>query len=522
MNKSSEIKETKERFSKKLKSYSNLEKAKEWLRNNSHLVCKMFENVKLRDFIFEPFKDVFHIKEKTEDSKILSVITQVAIANAVLAGLPGKIGIGVFVSIGLESWMAFSIARAVGIKIDSINDIWKYFGLLVGVAGTILYLFRHLLGFAFSLFSIIPMLPSTVLAELVITDFVGILFWFGFEEAKESGSFTIPKRIITKFKGRMQDLYNYQKDFVKALADKENIKLVYNRIKSWLSGEIVINKQAMRGEIFTFAGMAYLIQGHYDAFQGPLGEIFIDSIRRAYSRKLGEATPQEMSDFFSERTSTQLNGDVQLVKGEMFEHLIEEYENADGDEWIAKLHDDRTVPGSDIIFTNMETGEEIEISLKSTDRQFIIENALEKYPDIPILTTSEAEQYFGDHPYVDYSQFSDNELEEVTVDNFESLVSQLEPIESSEIIAGGVSAKTIGVLWPFVMAYIRKRISQNKLEEALVKVLGESGVSLASRLAYAIIFGPVFAWYLLARSVMLITKNAENFSTKSRILVQGV
>lgn len=513
--------EAKERFSDKFDSYSHLDKAKEWLRNNSHLVRKMFENVKLRDFIFEPFKDVFHSKEKTDNSKLLSVITQVAIANAVLAGLPGKMGIGVFVSIGLEAWMAFSIARAVGIKIDSINDIWKYFGLLVGVAGTILYLFRHLLGFAFSLFSIIPMLPSTVLAELVITDFVGILFWFGFEEAKESGSFTIPKRIITKFKGRMQDLYNYQKDFVKAMADKENIKLVYNRIKSWLSGEIVINKQAMRGEIFAFVGMAYLIQGHYDAFQGPMGEIFIDSIRRAYSRKLGEATLQEMSDFFTERTPAQLKGDVQLVKGEMFEHLIEEYENADGDEWIAKLHDDRTVPGSDIIFTNMETGEEIEISLKSTDKPYIIEKAIEKYPDIPILTTSEAEEYFGDHPFVDYSQFSDNELEKVTEDNFEALVSQLEPIESSEIVTGGVSAKALGMLWPFVIAYIRKQIKQEQLEAALVKVLGESGVSLASRLAYAIIFGPIFAWYLLARSVLLITKGAENLSNNSRVLVQS-
>ena len=63
--------EAKERFSDKFDSYSHLDKAKEWLRKNSHLVRKMFENVKLRDFIFEPFKDVFHSKEKTDNSKIL-------------------------------------------------------------------------------------------------------------------------------------------------------------------------------------------------------------------------------------------------------------------------------------------------------------------------------------------------------------------------------------------------------------------------------------------------------------------
>ncbi len=59
----------------------------------------MFEDVRIRDFIFEPFKDVFRNKEKSDSSKVLSVITQVAIANAVLAGLPGKLGLGVFVSI---------------------------------------------------------------------------------------------------------------------------------------------------------------------------------------------------------------------------------------------------------------------------------------------------------------------------------------------------------------------------------------------------------------------------------------
>jgi hypothetical protein len=319
----------------------------------------------------------------------------------------------------------------------------------------------------------------------------------------------------------MQDLYNYQKDFVKALADKENIKLVYRRIKSWLSGEIVINKQAMRGEIFAFAGMANLIQGHYDAFQGPMGEIFIESIRRAYSTKLGSATQEEIRDFFADRTPVQLKGDVNLIKGEMFEHLMEEYENADGDEWIATLHNDRDFPGSDIVFTNIETGEEFEVSLKATDKPYLIEKALEKYPDTPILTTSEAEEFFGDHPFVDYSQFSDQELETVTKENFKTLVQQLEPVDELEVVAGGVTAKTLGMLWPFVMAYIRKRITQDQMEEALVKVLGESGVSLASRLGYAIIFGPVFAWYLLARSVILITKGAESLSSDNKVLIQN-
>ena len=38
--------QAKERFSDKFESYSQIDKAKEWLRENSELVRKMFENVK--------------------------------------------------------------------------------------------------------------------------------------------------------------------------------------------------------------------------------------------------------------------------------------------------------------------------------------------------------------------------------------------------------------------------------------------------------------------------------------------
>tara|TARA_B100000315_G_scaffold249583_1_gene281005 strand:+ start:153 stop:326 length:174 start_codon:yes stop_codon:yes gene_type:complete len=53
----------------------------------------------------------------------------------------------------------------------------------------------------------------------------------------------------------------------------------------------------------------------------------------------------------------------------------------------------------------------------------------------------------------------------------------------------------------------------------LVKVLGDSGVALAARLTWGLIFGTVFAWYLLARSVILLTKGAEGLSSKRKVLV---
>ena len=64
--------------------------------------------------------------DKTTDQQIYALITQVSIANAVLAGLPGKLGIGVIICIALEFYMAISIARRIGFKISD-DDLWAKF-----------------------------------------------------------------------------------------------------------------------------------------------------------------------------------------------------------------------------------------------------------------------------------------------------------------------------------------------------------------------------------------------------------
>ena len=82
-----------------------------------------------------------------------------------------------------------------------------------------------------------------------------------------------------------------------------------------------------------------------------------------------------------------------------------------------------------------------------------------------------------------------------------------------QVVIGGVLVGTVVALWPFVIAHLRDRISKNKLEKVFEHTLGESGVALASRLSYAIVFGPLFAWYLLARGVKGIVTMAEPENT---------
>jgi len=133
-----------DRLKEKFNQYKSYSEAKEWLDKNTDRVRNLFKNRTLRDFIFEPFKAVFDTPLKTIDADIYSVITQVAIINAVLAGLPGKMGVGVYVSMALEAWMAYTIARHVGVDVRKPSDVWKYFGLLAASFVVILFLFRTL------------------------------------------------------------------------------------------------------------------------------------------------------------------------------------------------------------------------------------------------------------------------------------------------------------------------------------------------------------------------------------------
>lgn len=72
------------------------------------------------------------------------------------------------------------------------------------------------------------------------------------------------------------------------------------------------------------------------------------------------------------------------------------------------------------------------------------------------------------------------------------------------VAAGAVTGKAVGLLWPLTAAYLRDRITAEELRFAFERLLGDSGVTLASRMVYAAVLGPVFAWYLLARSVTLL------------------
>ena len=111
------------------------------------------------------------------------------------------------------------------------------------------------------------------------------------------------------------------------------------------------------------------------------------------------------------------------------------------------------------------------------------------------------------------SGIKNEDLHDITEKNIDILLNKIKPVNEYQVVIGGIVVGTVVALWPFVIAYLRGRISKNKLEKVFEHTMGKSGIALASRLSYALVFGPLFAWYLLARGVKGIVTMAEPAST---------
>jgi hypothetical protein len=513
----------KDNFRSRFQDYAdevNRKKAFEWLKKNLNKVKQLTSDTPVSKFIFEPFSGVFKTKSDIVESDVYGIITKVAIINMVLAGIPGRLGIGVFVSIGFEIVMAFKIAQYVGFKeIKSYTDIGRYLGLATGVLLSTFQAFKIFIGLAISVFSTVWPYSPIIIAELFVTNMFGLIFLFGFQNIMHSKSFNDIK--FYQLFSMTKKLTQHQWSLVKNVANKDNLKSIAKIIKEFLVGDFPVDQKVINGEVFSTAAMAYLIGGQYEKLDGPLGEAFMQSIRLRWSSQLGEtATIEEISEHFQQYNISQLEGVTNTIKGKMFEILITDQENSDNDSWTAKMHENESFPGSDIIFHNSETNETLEVSLKavSADNSFIIEDALAKYPNLPIMSTDEVADLYADNPNVFGSGFTNKELDGITDEKLQILISQMEPINAKEVVVGGITMSTFAALWPFVMAYLRGRITREQLELVFFQVMGDSGVKLVSRLSWAVVLGPMFAWWLLARGVggmvdMAATNTFENEKT---------
>ena len=486
----------------RFKRYNETKKLGDWLDRNFER-AQSFINDHAKDVIFKGMDDAFGWNSNLIDRDMYRVITTVAVINASLAALPGKMGVGVLISMGLEAVMAISIARSIGIEIKKPRDILAYFGLFSGMGLIVLEGFGHLVRGFFSFFSVIPGNPL-VLAEIFATNLVGVLFIVGFMEIKKGKSFRIPLRLMKTAMDEVIALTKFQAVALKDTLSLNNLQRVYKRFAEWLKGDDTPDPKSVRGDILTPLATSMLIAGNYDQLEGPMGQAFLEAIRLRWSSQLGsDASVEEIAARFQEYDTDALPGAINTIKGKMFEILVTDTENSDDDDWTAHMHSDETYPGSDIVFTNPETGQQLDVSLKavSVQNRDIIEDALLKYPDIPIMSTDEVATTYDGDARVFSSGFSHKELQNITEENINKLINQIEPLNATEIVLNGQVVGTFAVLWPITMAFVRKRISKDQFSDAAVAALGQNGRVMAARVVAAVAMGPVYAWFLLANGL---------------------
>jgi hypothetical protein len=108
---------------------------------------------------------------------------------------------------------------------------------------------------------------------------------------------------------------------------------------------------------------------------------------------------------------------------------------------------------------------------------------------------------------------SDEELQRATESLFDEMVeansTAVSHLDTAMGVGIGTTAAMTASLWPYVAAYMRGRITKEDLSQAFRHALGETGDDLAARIALAAVFGPVYAWYLLAKGVMQIVPTEE-------------
>ena len=511
-----------ERFDETLRRFGDKEqvhRARDWLRVNQGRVETLFEYQIVRDFVFEPIKDIFKVPGEGATREARTIITQVALVNAVIAGLPGSLGVGVFVSIGLELWMAYALSRVLGLGLsrdEAIRTVVAW----AASAGLVLVGFKLALNAVFPL--VTTLMPvagfGTAITQLIVTNVFGVIFWVMFEELREGRSFKFPTTSTKRFVEEMSALLTHQFKAGAQSLSPSNLVTVGGRLKVWLLGEVPTDLPRLKGEIAAACAMVLLLSRRHHHLESPLAGEFIEAIRDRYPN-LRDASAEAIAQHMDQYSADQMVGVISLIKGRLFERLVARHENQDSDEWRAVLHDDQNYPGSDLIFENAETGETVEVSLKSTDDLGYLEESLLKYPEFPIVSTDEVAAAFGNDDLVWASGISNEQVTEVTEENFDCLLRNLSAVDEGDAVSAGVGSMTLVTLWPFVIAHLRNRIDTEQLLQAFATVLPQGGKVLASRIAYAAVFGPVFAWWLLARSVMFVSARESDHGGEIRRLL---
>ena len=112
------------------------------------------------------------------------------------------------------------------------------------------------------------------------------------------------------------------------------------------------------------------------------------------------------------------------------------------------------------------------------------------------------------------SGITNKEVENITEENFDIILAKTKSFSSIKVVTGATVTATALVLWPFVIAYMRNKITKEQLEESCKLIFPKIGKRLAIRISFAAVFGPIYVWVLLAKSVYSLGEEVIKKKTK--------
>ena len=490
----------------KFKEKKKIKNDKSWTRFFP-TASKLLSLETLQKSLLEEIAPIKNLAFPKSKEQVYRTITSVAIINAVLAGLPGKMGVGVYISISLEIAMAVAIANYLGLHQIKKENILKYLGTAATVLISILVLFKEMLSFFFSIFTSIsgplnPMIP----AELLVTNIYGIMFVVGFKEMKQKGSFRVPIRLVYSI---LKESYSLTKHQLKLVKNKppELFKKIRKKIVKLFTGDVELPKSSnseIRGDVFPVLATAHLLDKNFESLKGPLGQKYIEAVRLSFPEKLGpDASLDQIRNHLMTYEPETLNRLINInIKGKLFEVLKVTSENADGDDWTAKAHPDINHPGTDITLTNSETGEKIEVQLKSTFSKSYVETEMEKNPDTIFIVSDEVAKQIND-PRVIPAGITNEKTTQLAKEKTQDLING--KLDASDLIInpalGGVASGSFN-LFPYLVAYKKNKITKdefNKVMETLVPQASQNTIELIAKYSVG---GLIYLWWRPAKLII--------------------
>ena len=461
------------------------------------------------------------VTKKKDEEQVFKFVLGCSLVTGCLVGIPGDIGVGLFVAQAVEFAMAVQIARLVGLDFSE-DNVFKLLGAAGITTAAILIFFEKVLHVIFKFIAQLPIAaPASFVSTSVTTMFLGMFCYLSFFEIKKSSKKSLSVMTIMRIcKNAYKFTYKISKSMMSLLfKDMPGLfKQIKENVKLWMKADLDFKKK-IKGEIFFAGSMAYLLEGKNEKLNGPLSEMWLDAWRMSYTDKLGsEATVDQIREIAESYSNDQMPYVENLVQSKFYEILESTHENMDGDKWSAKLFTDPNHPATDVRFYNSETKQTYEVNYKLTDDTNYIEHHLAKYPDKPVITSPEVAEKMN-NPLVSGGKYHTDEVIKLSDKNFDALLSSEHDIYLQE---GAATAGIIVLslhLFPFFVAYSKGRINKNQFETAVKKFVPEITTKTLNRIIMLTLMGPIFGWFLLASFILKVSTHESDNTKKIKQLI---